>query len=167
MNYFPGQDVSHSAVAAEQAVMLANLTRSLAECCTGKEAQLFGHYGLAATEGHLLLIVAGQKGISPSAAADRLGVARSRLTLLAQSLEEKGFVVRGESRTDGRAQELRLTAKGKAAARGAAELREQFHARLLESFAPDERDMLLGALGTLHERMRALREEYEQNPNPR
>jgi DNA-binding MarR family transcriptional regulator len=145
----------------DQAGLLAHLTRDLADCCVSKETEIFGRYGLSAVEGHLLLMVAEQGSLSPSAAAEKLGVARSRLTPLAQSLVEKGLLKRADSKSDRRAHELKLTPAGAAAAKGAAEFRQRFHARLLEGFSPAERERLLTALAELHERMHALREELK------
>jgi len=165
MNYRTPQVRFRPPQEADQAGLLGSLTRALSECCAGKEAEIFGRSGLSAAEGHLLLTVAEQQAISPSAAAQKLGVARSRLTPLAQSLVEKGFLTRAVSKQDRRAHSLKLTPSGAAAARNVSEFRQRFHARLLESFPPLDRDRLLKALADLHERMSALREAIKDNPS--
>ena len=159
MNYRSEHTASHAGDDSDAAGLLAALTRSLADCCVGKEAEIFGRYGLSPAEGHLLLMVADKGALSPSAAAEQMGVARSRLTPLAQSLVEKGFLQRAAMKEDRRAHELKLTAAGATAARGAAHFRHEFHARLLESFPPSDREQLIGVLEELHDRMHALRAE--------
>ena len=161
MNHSSRHPISGAGQGPDQAGLLASLTRNLADCCMSKESEIFSRYGLSAVEGHLLLIVAEHGSLSPSAAAEKLGVARSRLTPLAQNLVEKGFLLRTRSAEDRRAHVLRLTASGKAAAHGAADFRQKFHARLLESFVPSERERLLTVLAELHDRMHALRDEMK------
>jgi DNA-binding MarR family transcriptional regulator len=159
MNYRSEHTATPSADTVDAAGLLATLTRSLADCCVGKEAEIFGRYGLSAAEGHLLLMVAEQGALSPSTAAEKMHVARSRLTPLAQSLVEKGFLMRAAMKEDRRGHELKLTSAGITAARGAAQFRHEFHTRLLESFPPSDRERLIGVLEELHDRMHALRAE--------
>ena len=150
----------------EQADVLAGLTRDLSHCCVSKESEIFARYGLSAGEGHLILIVADEGSISPSIVAARLGVSRSRLTPLAQSLVEKGYLDRAESADDRRVRDLSLTPQGKKAAREAAQFRRDFHVRLLTSFSEGGRTQLIESLRLLHERMTSLRcEILESNGN--
>lgn len=153
MNYSEHEGLSGSQGLAEQAQLLATLTRSLAHCCTAKEVEIFSRYGLSASEGHLLLAVAEAGSLSPSVAAVNLGVGRSRLTPLAQSLVEKGFLKRSESEADRRMRDLELTFAGQDVARQAAQFRMDFHAKLLRELPEITRERLIFCLRVLYQRM--------------
>ena len=149
-----------------QVQALANLTRELAQCCIAKESEIFGRFGLSAGEGNVLLAAA--EGISsPSALAERLGVVRSRITPLVQSLVVKGFLERAESASDRRVRNLQLTSGGRQVAMDADKRRLEFHRRLLEQFNEHERQKLIGTLSHLQEHMTDIRknmkQEFERN----
>jgi DNA-binding MarR family transcriptional regulator len=139
-----------------QADVLAHITRELAQCCTAKENEIFGQFGLSTSEGHVLIAIA-DGTTSPSGLAEQLGVVRSRITPLAQSLVHKGFLQRLESANDRRVRDLKLTDEGHGAAKEAKSYRLNFHTRLLEKFASDERARLLEMLEHLHDKMTEMR----------
>lgn len=149
---------------SERASVLAKLTKNLALCCLGKETEIFAQSGLSSSEGQLLLLANEAQTISPSLLAERLGVGRSRMTPLVQSLVDKGFLARKESAEDRRVRDLSLTESGKRIAQQANAVRQNFHVRLLESFSAGERDELLTTLQTLHERMSVMRRELKPMP---
>jgi DNA-binding MarR family transcriptional regulator len=143
--------------APDEAVRLAQITRDLAQCCVAKESEIFGKFGLSASEGNVLLAAA-EGTISPSALAGLLGVVRSRITPLVQSLVEKGFLERLESARDRRAKELKLTPEGRRIAADAVDFRLSFHRTLLDRFPESERRELLQVLAVLHQRMTEVRQ---------
>lgn len=141
--------------------MLAGLTHNLAFCCIGKESELFNRYGLSSSEGHVLLTLSEHGSVTPSYLANRLGVGRSRMTPIVQSLVDNGFVTRTESARDRRVRNLTLTARGQEVAHSSANYRTDFHARLLERFPEAERTNLLSTLSMLHDRISQLRDELK------
>lgn len=140
----------------EQAEVLAQLTRDLAQCCVAKEIEIFSRFGLSTSEGNALLAIA-EGATTPSALAQELGVVRSRITPLVQHLVDQEFLERSESTVDRRARELSLTSKGRQVARDAVQFRLSFHRQLLERFDQRERDQLFTTLGRLHEQMTEIR----------
>jgi DNA-binding MarR family transcriptional regulator len=142
-----------------QAGTLSSLTRDLTQCCAAKEAEIFRRWGITASEGYLLLEVANAGSLAPSIAARRLGWTRSRLTPLARSLVEKGFLAESASLEDHRSHPLLVTRTGFNVARDAHEYRERFHARLLQGFTGPERKRVLEALGRLRDRIEQVRTE--------
>ena len=140
----------------EQAGLLAQMTRALAQCCVAKESEIFNRFGLTTGEGNVLLAVADGTS-SPSALAGQLGVARSRITPLVQNLVNKGFVKRTESHQDRRVRDLKLTSQGEGVAQEALRFRLSFHSRLLGKFEREERGPLLDTLAQLHEKMMEVR----------
>jgi DNA-binding MarR family transcriptional regulator len=142
-----------------QAGKLSELTRSLTQCCSGKESEIFGRWGLSASEGYLLLEVANVGSLTPSVAARRLGWTRSRLTPLAGSLVAKGFLAVSSSTEDHRSHPLLITKAGWNVAHDAHEYRTRFHARLLQGFTGPERKRVLEALSRLRDRIEDVRSE--------
>ena len=146
----------------EQAGLLAQMTRELAQCCVAKESEIFVRFGLTTGEGNVLLAVANGTG-SPSALAGQLGVARSRITPLVQNLVNKGFVQRTESHEDRRMRDLTLTHDGESVAHEALRYRLSFHSRLLGKFEQEEREQLLDLLARLREKMMEVRRGMTTN----
>ena len=141
------------------AEQLAELTNSLSRCCQAKDNETFAQFGLSIAEGQFLLVVAERGTLSPSEAAESLGVCRSRMTPLAQSLIAKGLLARRESKTDRRARTLSLTARGKDVSRAAACYRREFHERLMTRFSAEEQLMLLNTLASLRDQITEVRRE--------
>jgi DNA-binding MarR family transcriptional regulator len=163
MNYQSSSTQSPAPDLQQQAQLLAGLTHNLAFCCIGKESELFNRYGLSSSEGHVLLTLSEHGSVTPSFLAARLGVGRSRMTPLVQSLVDSGFVSRTESLRDRRVRNLTLTSRGQEVAYASANFRTDFHARLLERFPERERDNLLSTLSILHDRIRQLRDELKDD----
>ena len=97
----------------------------------------------------------GPEGITMSALSERLMVTNGNVTALVERLVADGLVAREPSPTDGRAQLVRLTARG---GRALAEMAPEHHRWIGELFAPlsaDERAQLRALLGKLKASLRA------------
>lgn len=68
--------------------------------------------GVTVAEWALMRVLYGAEPLSPSQAADAMGMTRGAITKLADRLISKVLLTRHASTEDGRAQTLRLTAKG-------------------------------------------------------
>ncbi len=99
--------------------------------------------------------VAGRDGITMSALSERLMVTNGNVTALVERLVADGLVARAPSPTDGRAQLVRLTARGE---RALAEMAPEHHRWIGELFAPltgAERARLRALLDKLRTSLRA------------
>jgi DNA-binding MarR family transcriptional regulator len=134
----------------EQALQLSRLTRDLSRCCQAKEEQLFGKFELSTAEGRVLLTVADGGPSTASALAEKLGLARSRLSPLVDSLVRKEFLSRVELTTDRRVHTLSLTPSGQRIAQEVTAYQISFHESLLRRFKNTERRELLETLDLLH-----------------
>lgn len=57
----------------------------------------------------------GPDGVRPGVLAERAGVSKQAMNQLLRSLENSGYLVRGDDSSEGRARQVRLTKRGKAA----------------------------------------------------
>jgi DNA-binding MarR family transcriptional regulator len=80
----------------------------------------------------VLLVINANPGLSQTALAGTLGIQRARLVRLLHKLERRGLMRRLQSSADGRANALRLTAKGQDALRRAQALAADHETRLME-----------------------------------
>jgi DNA-binding MarR family transcriptional regulator len=77
--------------------------------------------------------------VAPSELADRLGLTRGAITRLADRLIAKSLLVRRASLSDGRAQNLALTAQGRLIVPGLAALADQNDAEFFADLSTKER----------------------------
>jgi DNA-binding MarR family transcriptional regulator len=142
---------------SQQANRLSRLTRDLSRCCQSKEEQIFSRFGLSVAEGRTLSAVAEGEWATPSKLARALGLGRSRLTPVVDSLVRKQLLSRTELPNDRRVRTLALTAAGQKAAREVNAFQTSFHEELLKRFSAEQRGHLLTVLTKLHDAIEDLR----------
>ncbi len=102
------------------------------------DQRLHDALGITAVQQGALFVIARQEPCKPSAIAKMLDMNKSAVTTLVTRLETAGFIQRIADETDGRAQRISLTSKGKDAIRRSVPLTKQANAALLEGFEPHE-----------------------------
>ena len=144
-----------------QAHEIAAIMKALVECCTDREATGYSQFGLTVAEGRFLQALSEQHFSSPSAAAQILSVARSRITQIVNGLVNKGLIQRSELEGDRRFQSLRLTEKGRETRHHIDVYLEDIHVRLLSSFEGNKRQALIQDLNLLKEKIDIIRQEID------
>jgi DNA-binding MarR family transcriptional regulator len=91
----------------------------------------------------VLVVIAGNPGLSQSDLAALLGIERARLVRLLDRLEKRGLTQRLASRTDRRSHALRLTSDGQRLLRRAKQLAATHEARLTEMLGTEQRKVLI------------------------
>jgi DNA-binding MarR family transcriptional regulator len=91
----------------------------------------------------VLVVIAGNPGLSQSDLAALLGIERARLVRLLDKLEKRGFTQRLASRADRRSHALRLTGDGQRLLKRAKQLAAVHEARLVERLGAEGRKMLI------------------------
>jgi DNA-binding MarR family transcriptional regulator len=94
----------------------------------------------------VLVVIAGNPGLSQSDLAAALGIERARLVRLLDKLEKRGLTRRLPSRTDRRSHALRLTSDGQRVLKRAKLLAAAHEARLDEQLGTEQRKSLLDIL---------------------
>lgn len=94
----------------------------------------------------VLVVIAGNPGLSQSDLAAVLGIERARLVRLLDKLETRGLTRRLPSRTDRRSHALRLTADGQRILKRAKVLAAAHETRLVERLGTEQHRSLIGIL---------------------
>ncbi len=97
----------------------------------------------------LLRYVASARGLSQQALADTLQVARSRMVVLVDDLEQRNLIERHRSLTDRRAYALQLTDDGRQLLERAMAIAREFEDELCQPLQADERHQLVAFLRRL------------------
>jgi DNA-binding MarR family transcriptional regulator/GNAT superfamily N-acetyltransferase len=119
-------------------------------------------YSLA--EGRVLYELATQPQPRAKAIAEALGLDAGYLSRILTRFEKAGLVSRRTSKSDNRAFDLLLTAKGRAAFRTLNTRAEKQARDILEPMAPPARSQFIGALRTIEEIVRAAKPANQANP---
>lgn len=97
----------------------------------------------------VLVWLARMEPLPMAALRARLGLPKPNVTMLVDALEAEGLITRRASTEDKRATVLRLTAKGRKAARALGTGYDREVGMLFAALGPDAQDALLKALQTL------------------
>jgi DNA-binding MarR family transcriptional regulator len=104
---------------------------------------------LSAADSTLLAHLDEDRATRPTELAKHLGVAASTLSAAINRLAKLGYVTLGKAISDGRAVDLRLTAKGAAAMQASSVLDAALVARMLTQLSSSERARALAGIGLL------------------
>ena len=104
---------------------------------------------LSAADSTLLAHLDEQRATRPTALAKHLGVAASTLSAAINRLAKLGYVTLDKAAADGRAVDLRLTAKGAAAMQASSVLDADLVAKMLARLGSAERRRALEGIGLL------------------
>lgn len=107
---------------------------------------------LRKTEYSLLLLLLANGALVPKRLAAALALSAPNLTMLLDRLQQRGLLQRERSATDGRSQNIVLTAAGHALAEQGAALATQMEAELRSRLSVAEHAMLLELLGKVARR---------------
>ncbi|MCU1557713.1 MAG: MarR family transcriptional regulator [Microbacteriaceae bacterium] len=105
--------------------------------------------GLQPSDVGILRLIAVESGLSQQALAGRLGVGPSRVVVLIDELERKGFVARERSTRDRRNYELRLTKSGQELMAQMREIGAAHENDVVGALSSDERQTLGGLLSKI------------------
>jgi DNA-binding MarR family transcriptional regulator len=104
-------------------------------------------------EAHALLDLSGAGPMSHGQLAIRLRLEKSTVTRLVRQMEKRGWVERYGSNHDGRVMFIRLTRKGRGAARRLDEARRAKFERLLQAIPREKRPAVIKTLAILRNAM--------------
>lgn len=104
---------------------------------------------LSAADSTLLAHLDEERAMRPTALAKHLGLAASTLSAAITRLAKLGYVATGKAASDGRAIDLRLTAKGAMAMQASSVLDAMLVAKMLARLSSSERKRALKGIGLL------------------
>jgi DNA-binding MarR family transcriptional regulator len=112
--------------------------------------ETFSNLGLTQKQVSVLWLVADHPGIAQTELSRRLQLDRATVMAIVNRLQERGFVVRGASPTDGRKQTLHLSADGVAALEQAKSAIREHEDWLKARFDEQELRTLIALLRRIH-----------------
>jgi DNA-binding MarR family transcriptional regulator len=96
-----------------------------------------------------LVLIEQNPGASQSKVSAALGIQKGNFVAIIAALENRGWVRRRKSQSDGRTYSLELTARGRSGLKLATELQSQHERRVIEQIGPEGRLQLLSLLERL------------------
>jgi DNA-binding MarR family transcriptional regulator len=139
---------------------LQDLINEIVHCCEDKRLYESQRFGLPYAELRCLMLFAGERYLTVKGIAQRLEVAKSRVTKLVNGLVQKGLVETIVDPQDARIKLINLTPAGQGKSEKIADFHREIHARILSNIAADERLNMLSYLEVLRSAMEAVKSEF-------
>jgi len=140
-----------------QANKLQELISEVHNCCKDRFTHEAKAFKLPQAELKCLMLFEGHKYLTAMSIAGMLEVAKSRATVIIESLEKKDLVQRSADPNDARVKLISLTPKGQRKVREIEEFMFDLHQQLLRQIDPGQRASVINALETLRSSMEAVK----------
>lgn len=144
-----------------QVLLLHQLIDEVQRCCVDKRFFESGAFGLPYSEIRALVLFKGERYLTVMAMAERLEVAKSRVTKLVNSMNDKGLVRRMPDPLDGRVRLLRLTNEGRRVVDRITAFEKTMQERILAKLEPGDRSRVISGLELLRSAMQTVKAEME------
>lgn len=142
-----------------QAQRLQELITEMLKCCEDRKLFETGKFRLPYAELRCLLLFAGERYLTVKGIAQRLDVAKSRVTKIVNGLVEKGLVKQIDDPHDARVRLISVTSAGHAKSQEIAAFQRELHRHILLHLDADERKGIFTCLELLRSAMEAVKEQ--------
>ncbi|HDM10329.1 MAG: MarR family transcriptional regulator [Deltaproteobacteria bacterium] len=132
-----------------QITKLQDLINQMVGCCEDKRLYQSRRFDLPYAELRCLMLFRTERYLTVKGIAQRLDVAKSRVTKLISGLVRKGLVESIEDPKDARVKLISLTRKGKEKCKEIEVFQLEIHEKILSQFDPEERGHIMRALENL------------------
>ncbi|MFW6081592.1 MAG: MarR family winged helix-turn-helix transcriptional regulator [Desulfosalsimonas sp.] len=151
-----------SGIPEHQLTRIGGLIEDVRRCCEDRLLLEAQQMGLPCAEIRCLLLFGDERYLTVKGIAQRLEVAKSRVTKLVNSMNEKGLIERGEDPEDGRVRLLRLTRQGSRIVERIQGFQKTMLAKILEKLDPEERRRVISGLELLRSAMHEVKDEIKE-----
>lgn len=134
------------------------LVDALFQCCQERMQYQSERFGLPEAELRCLLKFQNERYLTAKAIADRLNVAKSRVTKIVNGLLRRKLIERSDDPEDSRVKLLKLTSAGEKLVVEVVSFRHELNSKVLDQFSTEQRSGLLNGLSQLKRSMEAVRE---------
>ena len=141
---------------------LYSLLKSVSECCHDREILQAKLFGISVPELRCVIAIKLEGCRTTSELAEKLCLAKSRITRIIDGLVEKRYILRREDADDRRVLNVNLTPAGSALANDLADSLLNLHEKVLVYMEAREREEVIQRLSVLTTAMRQVREEMEE-----
>ncbi len=142
-----------------QTMRLKDIIAEIVQCCDDRKLYESQKFGLPYSELKCLMLFPGERYLTVKGIAEKLQVAKSRVTKILDCLIGKRFAVRIVDPTDARVKLISLTPKGKQKAEELENFQRQIHGNLLLQMNNQERKNVISQLELLRTAMEAVKEQ--------
>jgi len=142
-----------------QAFRLQELISEMLECCEDKKLYESNRFNLPYAELKCLMLFDGERYLTVKGIAQKLEVAKSRVTKIVDGLIEKGLVDRMDDPKDARIKLINLTSEGRHKSEEIASFQREIHRKILLQMDTEERKSMLSYLEVLRSAMEAVKEQ--------
>ena len=136
---------------------LQDLMAEILQCCRQRTSFLSDKYQIPEAELRCLQLFSGERYLTAKGIAQRLEVAKSRVTKIMDGLFQKGLVETIDDPKDARIKLIALTPDGQKKAEEIGVLTRELHERLLLELDPEQRKNVLASLEMLRASMEAVK----------
>lgn len=143
-----------------QTSRLRDLISEILQCCEDRRFYESQKFGLPYAELRCLMLFRGERYLTVTGIAERLDVAKSRVTKILKGLIGKGLVEQIDDPKDARIKLIMLTSAGHGKSREIEAFQRGLHRKILLNMDLDERKNMLSYLVLLRSAMEAVKEEF-------
>ncbi|MCF8061814.1 MAG: MarR family transcriptional regulator [Deltaproteobacteria bacterium] len=141
-----------------QTSRLRDLITEIISCCEDRKIYESKRFNLTLAEVKVLLLFEGERYLTVKGIADRLQVAKSRVTKIMDGMIQKGLVERTDDPRDARVKLISLTPEGRGKTRDLEAFYREAHRNVLLHMDSDKRKELISNLEVLRSSMEAVKE---------
>jgi len=142
-----------------QAKRLQDLIGEITQCCQEKSIYQANKFGLTQAEMKCLLLFAEERYLTVKGLAQKLEVAKSRVTRIIDGLVKKRLAQRIDDPEDARVILISLTSEGQKQVEALDVFLKDLHHQLLRELKEDDRKHILSSLETLRSSMEVIKEQ--------
>ncbi len=139
------------------------LLKNLSSCCQDSENLQAKAFGVSVPELRCLIAIKLEECETTTELADKMCLAKSRITRIIDGLVSKGYIIRREDPDDRRVLKVRLTHSGRALTEKISKSLLVLHNMVLQNFDYDERKNMLERLSALTAAMKTVRDNIEKS----
>ena len=137
---------------------LQDLLNEVQRCCEDKRLYEANKFHIPYAEIRCLMLFQNERYLTVKTIADRLDVAKSRVTKIVNSMFDKELIDRTEDPNDARIKLLRLTSDGNRIVESIKEFKKSLHENVLSHLDTEERNKVITGLELLKSAMKTAKE---------
>lgn len=148
-----------------QTQRLQELIHEILQCCQERMFFESKKFGLPQAELKCLMLFEYDKYSTAKDIAQKLDVAKSRVTKIIDSLAEKILIQRIDAPNDGRVKLISLTPSGQQKLQEIMVFSKELHQKILRQLNPEQRKVVLNSLELLRSSMEAVKAQLKEIQN--
>jgi DNA-binding MarR family transcriptional regulator len=142
-----------------QSQKLQDLIEEILHCCKERTSHLSKKFDIPEAELRCLMLFGEERYLTAKGIAQKLDVAKSRVTKIMNGLIRKKLVESIDDPKDARIKLIGLTSQGQRRSKELSAIMTDLHQKLLLEFEPEQRKMVISCLEVLRSSMEAVKNQ--------